>query len=46
MGWNWKNIVTLPESLVAQYAVGDPIDPYKNNTLLTQTAVASLDATP
>lgn len=36
LGWNWKNIVSLPESLLAQYPVGDPVDPYKNSLVLAQ----------
>ena len=46
MGWNQKNIVTLPETLLTQYPVGNTIDPHTNNKLLTQTAVARVDATP
>ncbi len=46
MGWNIKNVVSLPETLIGAYAIGDPIDPYTNKAILTQTALARLDPTP
>jgi hypothetical protein len=26
LGWNWKNVVKLPEKLLASYTIGDPVD--------------------
>lgn len=27
LGWKWKNVITLPESLISSYPAGDPISP-------------------
>lgn len=42
MGWQWKNIVSLPESLLKQYPVGDPINPYQGSPLVPQSSFAQL----
>jgi len=26
LGWNWKNVVTLPSNLLKEYALGDPVN--------------------
>lgn len=35
MGWNWKNVVTLPKLVLNDYPVGDPIQLYQPSALAT-----------
>lgn len=45
MGWSWKNVITLPENLLTQYAIGEPVDPYAREAVIPPQ-VASVDSTP
>lgn len=36
LGWKWKNIVVLPETLLKQYPIGEPIDPHQHTIMLAQ----------
>jgi hypothetical protein len=37
IGWDWKNVIALPESLLKQYPLGEPIDPHQDLASLTYT---------
>lgn len=41
MGWNWKNVMTLPENLLTQYAIGELVDPYAHEAIISPTLASA-----
>lgn len=41
MGWKWKNIVTLPQTVLADYFIGDPVEPQSPRLMAEQTPAAT-----